>query len=142
VAAKLHGQHYRFSDVHRFPPVDKYLELITSATDDAMTSDVDWIVPASRVDTFDNRTMVEPLLKLLKKKALQCRALKTPCDEVHLVVAYDQALGYCSPIETPKWRINQIVQEASAALATMSHPFTRAFLFIALEPGRKVHRIL
>ena len=139
---KLHGPNYCFTELHRFPPLDEYLESVKFAPGQAMTSGVDWIVPVSRADTFDSRTMVDPLLGLLKKKALRCRALKTPCDEVDLVVAYDQALGYCSPIETPQRGITEIVKEVSAALAAMSHPFTRAFLFIALEPGRKVHRIL
>jgi len=139
---KLHGPDYRFREVHRFPPLDKYLELIAFRPADAMTPGVDWIVPVIRTEFFDSKTMVVPLLGLLKKKARRCHALKTPCDELHLVVTYHQALSYCSPIETPRRRINEIVQEASVALAAMSHPFTRAFLFIAHEPGRKVHRIL
>jgi hypothetical protein len=139
---KRHGSDHRFRELHRFPPLDKYLQLITFAPGDAMTPGADWIVPVNHVDSFDSRTMVDPLLVQLRKKAHRCRALKTPCDEVHLVVAYDQALGYCSPIATPQRRISEIAKEASVAFAAISHPFTGALLFIAIEPGRKVYRIL
>lgn len=139
---KHHGPDHRFTALHHFPPLEKYLQLIIFAPGEGMTSGADWIVPVNHVDTFDSRTMVDPLLVQLKKKVHRCRALKTPCNEVHLVVAYDQALGYCSPIATPQRRISEIAKEASVALAAISHPFTRAFLIGALKPGRRVYRIL
>ena len=136
------GRNYRFAELNRFPPLDKHLEQVRFVPGKALTSDVDWIVPVVPADSFDDRTMADPLLERLSKKKQQCRALKANCDELYLLIAYDQALPYCSPIETPRRRVIETAREAAAALAADRGPFSRAFLFIGVEPGRRVYRLL
>ena len=146
------GQYYRFKEMNCFPPLKKCLELVgfrqRSLEDDstmraALTSDshVDWIVPVGRFDSFDDSTMLVPLQELLRKKQARCRALKTHCDELHLVIAYDQALPYCSPITTPRRSVEDIAREAAAELSMDRGPFSCVFLLVADEPCR-VHRLL
>jgi len=92
---------------------------------------------------FDDRTMADPLIQQLSKKKMKRR--RTPnadCDDLHLLIAYDQALPYCSPIETPHRRVSETAREAAASLAADRGPFSRAFLFVAVEPGFRVHRLL
>jgi hypothetical protein len=140
-----HGtRNYRFGELHRFPPVDKYLERVISfAPGEAFTSDVDWILPVGHADFFDDRTMADPLLRQIAKKKEQCRVRKTDCDDLYLLIAYDQALSYCSPIGTPHRRgVDETAREAAAALAADCGPFSRAFLFIAVEPGLRGIRLL
>jgi len=139
---KLRGPNYRFAELNRFPPLDKHLEHVTFVPGTALTSDVAWIEPVPPLESFDGRTMADPLLEQLSKKRKRCSALKTDCDELHLLIAYDQALLYCSPIETPHRSVCETAREAAAALAADRGPFSRAFLFIGVEPRRRVHRLL
>ena len=141
------GQHYLFREMDRFPPLEECLEYVgfwprsledENLLPDASTSspDVDWIVPVGWFDSFDDSTMLVPLRELLRKKRARCGALKTPCDELHLLVAYDQALPYCSPIMTPNRSIREIAMEAVAEISADPVPFSCVFLLIAGEPCR------
>jgi hypothetical protein len=116
--------------LNRFPPLDKHLAQVRFVRGKALTSDVDWIVPVVPADSFDDRTMADPLLEQLSKKKKRCRALKADCDDLHLLIAYDQAHPYCLPIETPRRRVGE-PREAAATLVADRGPFSGAFLFIA-----------
>jgi hypothetical protein len=131
----------------RFGEVDKALE-----------SGDEWIVPAgadwcrSPYDqpwTPDDRrkrdpkTMAGSLLKKLLEKANKCHAskLKTPCSEVHLLIAYDRAMVYCSPIT---WRkgVQEIAKREVTRARGGSWPFIRTILLIADEDDPRVHPLL
>ena len=99
-------------------------------------------MPAGRFESFDDSTMLVPLLELLREKQRRCRALKTHCDELHLVIAYDQAILYCSPITTSHRSVQDIATEAVAALSTDRGPFSYVFLLIADEPICRVYRLM
>jgi hypothetical protein len=139
---KQGGQALGFGELYRFPQIDKCFESVRFVLGEALTSGVDWIVPAGRFDTFDERTMTDPLVQQLRKKAMLCRTLRTPCDEVCLVVTYDEALPYCSPPGTRRQSVQDIAREAAEALVADRSPFTHVFLFIAVEPGHKVYQLL
>jgi len=136
--AKHAGRSYRFPDLHRFPPLDKHLQQIKFVPGQAFTSGADWIVPVVPADSFDDRTAPNALDELISKKKKRCSNLKTSCDELYLLIAYDQALLHCSPIT----KVGDIAKEATARLAEDRGPFNRAFLFLAIEPGYKVFRLL
>lgn len=106
-----HRGRYNSADLNRFPPLDKYLEQVQFVAGTPLSSDVDRIVPVVPTDSFDDRTMADPLLEQLSKKKIQCRALKADCDELHLLIAYDQALPYCSPIETPRRSVGETAKK-------------------------------
>jgi len=57
------GRNYCFSELNRFPPLDKHLEQVRFVPGKALTSDMDWIVPVAPVDSFDDRTMADPLIR-------------------------------------------------------------------------------
>jgi hypothetical protein len=135
-------QPYGSERLRCFAPLDKYFECVRFAPGKPLSRGIDWIVPGGPVMWFDDRTMVEPLLELIQKKQVKCRRLKTPCKELHLIIAYDQALPYCSPICTPCHPIDEIAKEAANTFAADPGPFTGAFLFVALEPGTRVYRLL
>jgi len=169
-----HAQVYRFQDLGKFPPLNKYLEDVTFCPpNDALDAVVekaietcggsmattsrgsgDWIVQAVRSqsvrtpydadrwepDVRGNLTMEGCLLKMLMKKAGGCSLpkLKTPCAEVHLVVAFHQAIPYCPPI--PK--MQDVAKRAvDRARSSTSWPFARTFLLIAVEENPTVFRL-
>jgi len=139
---KQGGQALGFGELYRFPPIDKCFESVRFVLGEALTSGVDWIVPAGRFDTFDERPMTDPLLQQLRKKAMLCGTLRTPCDEACLVVTYDEALPYCSPLGTRRRSVQDIAREAAEPLVADRSPFTHVFLFVAVEPGQKVYQLL
>lgn len=99
-------------------------------------------MPASPVDWFDDNTMLDPLRKILRKKQARCRTLKTDCDEMHLVIAHDQAIPYCSPVTTLNRAARDIASEAVVAELSIDRgPFSRVSLLRAGEPCQ-VHRLL
>ena len=118
--AKHAAHSYRFADLNRFPPLDKYLQQIKFVPGPAFTSDADWIVPVVPAGWFDDRTAPNALDKLISKKK-SYSSLKTPCDELYLLIAYDQALLHCSPIT----KVGEIAKKAAAGLAADRGPFNR-----------------
>ncbi len=132
------GGSYRFPDLNRFPPLDKHLQQIKFVPGEAFTSGADWIVPVVPAGWFDDRIAPNALDELISKKKKSCSSLKTPCDELYLLIAYDQALLHCSPIT----KVGEIAKEAAVRLVADRGPFNRVYLFLAIEPGYKVYRLL
>lgn len=118
-------QAHTFRDLARFPPVDKYLAQIHFVAGSSEASPYEWIVPVRRTDSFNERTMIEPLLTRVDIKIGKCRTLKTECDALYLVIAHDQASGYCSPVTT---RISRILEEVASMASTNHWPFRNVFL--------------
>jgi hypothetical protein len=123
--AKLSTRFYRFPDLAKFPPLGKYLMQVRFVSGTSSDSPFEWIVPAGSMDSFDGDTMLAPLLDILEKKAEKCRRLKTPCDSLHLVIAYDQAVGRCSPLTMP---MDTMTKEMALALDARPSPFRTVFV--------------
>ncbi len=116
---------------------------------------VDWILPVGSTqwvrtpydldhwgpDDHGSTTVEGSLLKLLIKKSDRCsRAkLKTYCDELDLVIAFDQGLPCCPPTFDRRDTAREAV---SRARGTVPWPFRRTHLLIAAEDSPTVHRIL
>jgi len=125
--------------------------VVTEAGDAAC----EWIVPACRAQWFrtphdhcgwegddnGNMTMEGGLLKMLKRKAEKggTSRLKAPCSDVHLLIAFHEAIQYCPPI--PKMR--DLAQEAvDRARCDGSWPFRGAYLLCAVEDHPWVCRVV
>jgi hypothetical protein len=131
---KFSTSSYGFSDLAKFPPLGKYLMQVQFVAGTSSASPVEWIVPVRWMDTFDSRTMLAPLLGILEKKAEKCRKLKTPSDSLHLVIAYDQAVGYCSPVAMP---MDAMIKEMALALDASPNPFRSVFVL----KGARVYQV-
>jgi hypothetical protein len=88
------------------------------------------------------RSMVTTLQKRLSEKCKKYRkndGLKS-FSEFVLVVHYDQALLYNSPVYTPDG-FKDVIAEARISLGGNPGAFTRIFVLIAVEPGARVLRL-
>jgi hypothetical protein len=135
--------------------VEKAIETCGGSTATTSGGESDWIVPAGHSqwvrtahdddqwepDAHGNLTIEGWLLKMLKKKKGRCSEpkLKTPCAELHLVVAFHQAIPHCPPI--PKMQ-DVAKRAADRARSSTPWPFARAFLLIAVEDKSMVFRLL
>jgi len=135
------GCHIR--DLSSYSPLDRHLlEVHFHPGQTRWPEGTKWIVQAVDVDWFDDRTIVEPLLRLLRKKLMKYRKHQIEgCDELVLLVFFNQALMFNSPLQTPRRRIEVIVEEVRSKVHDDTAPFQRAFLFLAPTPGARVFRL-
>jgi len=101
----------------------------------------DWILFPAHVDWFSEDTMLQPLFELLSDKKQHYGSSGTGFDHLSLVIYYNSALLYNSPVETPRFKFADVVQASKEFLKDDSDPFDSVFLFIAIDDGR-VMRIL
>ena len=98
---------------------------------------IDWIKFPSRGGTFSKETMFRPLLQLLADKKEHYGA--TDFDHLSLVVYYNQALLYNSPVETPRFGFQDVAAAAAQSLEGGADPFHSVYLFVAVDSGRVFH---
>lgn|GEM_PF-4028157 len=137
---KVQGPHYRFRELARFPPLDRYLEQVLFAPGGGMASGIDWIVPIGVAKWFNDDLPAQLMLELPQKKRERCRILATECESLYLVVAHFEALLHGTPLTIGG--VQNLVKKAREALAEDRGPFNGAFFFAAVEPSRRVHRVL
>jgi len=96
-----------------------------------------WILPADRAQGVHTDPEAS-LQKTLSNKALKCTNLKTPCSELHLIIAFNKAVYYSGPFRSEI--LGVISQKAvdRARSCSASWPFNRTFLLIAVEDNPTV----
>jgi len=97
---------------------------------------VDWITFPARGGPFSNDTMVQPLLQLLADKKQHYSSAGTGFDHLCLVVYYNQAILYNSPVETPRFGFDEVVSAAARFIDGDPDPFHSVYLFLAVDSGR------
>jgi hypothetical protein len=104
---------------------------------------IPWIIFRSWGGAYHPRSMVEALQQRLSEKREKYRSsgeLKSLAEFV-LIVHYDQALLYNSPVDAPDFGFKDAVAEARIFLAGDPGAFTRIFVLIALEPCGRVFQL-
>ena len=85
--------------------------------------------------------MLQPLLELLAQKQEHYGNCGTGFDRLCLVVYYNLAVLYNSPVETLNFKFEDAVQVAKEFIGDDPKPFDDIFLFLAINDGR-VFRIV
>lgn len=67
--------------------------------------------------------------------------MKTACDELVLLVFYNQGVTYNPPIQTPRRRAQAIVEDVRISIPKDQGPFSRAYLFLAPFPGEQAFQL-
>ncbi|MDR3738088.1 MAG: hypothetical protein P4L40_03620, partial [Terracidiphilus sp.] len=136
------GCHIR--DLAPWPPLGKYLtEVHFHPGNSKWAEGINWILPPAPGDSFDEQTMADPLLDLIRNKVTkyQQRPIATPSDELVLLVFLNQGVMHNSPIETPRRSVEMLVQDLRSQVADEQGQFQRAYLFIAPSPGERTFRL-
>jgi hypothetical protein len=95
---------------------------------------VNWITFPARSGTYSEDTMLQPFRQLLSDKLQHYGAAGTGFDHLCLVVYYNQAAIYNSPVETSEF--TDTVATANEFFSGDSDPFDSVFLFVALDSWR------
>ncbi len=96
----------------------------------------DWITFRARGGSYSEETMLQPLRKLLSQKKERYGAAGLGFDHLSLVVYYNQALLYNSPVETAGFTFDQPLAAAAQFLGDDPDPFHSIYLFVAVDSGR------
>lgn len=95
-----------------------------------------WITFPVRGGSYSEETMLQPLLHLLLEKKEHYGAAGLGFDHLSLVVYYNQALLYNSPVETDGFTFHEPVAAAAQFLGDDPDPFHNIYLFVAVDSGR------
>lgn len=136
VDLRLSGQ----SSEH-FLPLQKYLAKIVLRPIPPIDSAY-WLLPFGRMGWYNDDTMWNPLRCLVGAKKKKCHTLKTFCDSLFLLIAYDQALGNCSPIQPRFQSVGEFIENIAQQFRADPGPFNGGFLLIPGDPVPTIHRLL
>ena len=99
----------------------------------------DWILFRNRGGSYSEDTMLQPLLELIANKKERYGSIGTGLDSLHLVVYYNSAFIYNSPVETAQFEFKDAFEDAADRarqfIGDDPDPFNRIFLFVAINDG-------
>jgi hypothetical protein len=100
-----------------------------------------WIIFPARGGSYSEETMLHPLLELIAQKQEHYGNCGTGFNRLCLVVYYNLAVLYNSPIEALDFKFDDAVQIAKEFIGDDPKPFDDIFLFLAINDGQ-VFRIV
>jgi hypothetical protein len=103
----------------------------------------DWLIFPARGGAYSKEPMVNALLSIITKKIekYEAKPPTVPLDEFHLLIHYNQAWVYNTPVETPFFKYKDAARAAVESVGDDSGPFSRIFLFLALRPGEEIFQL-
>lgn len=102
---------------------------------------MDWIMLRDRGGAYTHETMRDALILALDEKREHYATKPGGMDEFHLLIHYDAALYYNSPISTPFFNVNDAFHIAKQHVNGAPGPFERIFVFLAIEPGETTFQV-
>lgn len=129
-------QGYHCRDLTAYPALAKHFEEVLFHSQqhrEAWPVGCDWIIFPSPVSSFDEWTMIRPLLHILEKKVQKYERFSFEAvgvDALYLLVHYDQALLHNSPVED----LQKAAKYAKTVVRNNKGAFEKLFLFWAMEP--------
>jgi hypothetical protein len=133
-------------DVANYPVLAKALDSIRCfplGENDTATHGLSWIGFPNWGGAYHPQSMVDALNHCLREKRgkYPSNKLAKSFEAFVLVIHYDQALIYNSPVHTPDFGFDDIVISARTFLDADPGAFTHIFLLIAVEPGGCVFKL-
>lgn len=96
----------------------------------------DWIVFSCRGGSFDQNSMLQPLLELVAHKKERYGGCGTGFEALHLIIYYNSALTYNSPAEfEPYFTFKDAAERLREFIGDDPDPFDGIFLFVAINGG-------
>ena len=103
----------------------------------------DWLVFPARGGFYSPDPMVDALLRIITKKIekYEAKPPAIPLDAFCLLIHYDQAWEWNSPVETPDFKFEDAAATAADFVGDDPGSFDKIFLFIALQPGERLFQL-
>ena len=100
----------------------------------------EWIILPNRGGAYTHESMRDALIRALDEKRNLYRS-RPKVEEFDLLLHYDDALLYNSPVETLDFTLDDAADAAKKHLNGDGGPFDRIFLFLAIYPGERTFRL-
>lgn len=143
-----------FDDFTLYPTAGKYLQLMRffprqhyagwppngRVVKRTWPAGCDWLVFRARGGAYSEDPMVDALCALITKKIekYEAKAPQVQMDDFYLLIHYNQALLYNTPVETLFFKFEDAARAASAFIGDDPGIFGRIFLLLAFQPGERV----
>ena len=138
----------RLADIHLRKPKLSQFRLLGTCPDKVVLSPSEaiyspnWLLPFATWSCYNDDTMWKPLRSLIENKKRKCQAPKTSYDRLFLLIAYDQALGNCSPTQPQFQSVSEFVEGVAQQFHADPGTFHGGFLLLPGDPVPTLHRLL
>lgn len=136
-----------WTDFSRYPTLAKYPSQVTFFPRAAFLDwpptrgGHHWLTFECRGGAYSEDSMVAALLARLEDKIQKYAARPVGVNEFHLLVHYEQAWAYNSPVETPWFKFVDAARAGADFIGDDPGAFDRIFLFVPHEGTRKVFQL-
>jgi hypothetical protein len=140
-------------DFAAYPTLAKYLQSLTffprrqcrpdGAIERTWPPGVPWLTFRAPGGAYSEVAMVEALCALLAKKSekYEAKPPQAQMDDFYLLIHYNQALLYNTPVETLRFKFADAARAGTAFIADDPGIFNKIFLLLAIEPGERVFQL-
>lgn len=140
-------QGFLWVDFTRYPTLAIYLESVDVHPRMPFVASTmrkgghDWLTFKPRVGEYSPDWMVDALCEVVRAKIAKYAAKPTGTDEFHLLVHYDKAFVYNTPVEWINFGYAEAVQAAAARIGSTVGVFDKIFVYVPVTEGQKVFRL-
>ena len=139
-------QGYDHSDFSGCPMLSKYLGSITffpvtAGRDSGGIWEKPWFMFRARGGAYSPDPMLEALVTILAKKIEKYESKPPGMSEFHLLIHYDQAWQYNTPVETPSFSFMDAAKFAAQSVETDRGIFDKIFLYVGIQGSESVFQI-
>lgn len=137
-------QGFQWNSFSTHPTLGKYLEAVSihpripSRPSTMEKGGIHWLTFPMRGGSYSSNSMVDALCECVQAKIAKYPAKPSKVDEFHLLVHYDKAWEYNTPVEGINFGYGEAVQAAAARIGDSVGAFDRIFVFVPISEGQQV----
>jgi len=146
-----------FDDFTGYPTVGKYLQLVRffprrhyegwppygRVVKRTWPAGCDWLVFRPAGGAYSQDAMVDALWAIIAKKIekYEAKPPQVQMDDFYLLIHYNQAFLYNTPVETLFFKFEDAARAGSAFIGEDPGIFGKVFLMLAFQPGERVFQL-
>jgi hypothetical protein len=137
-------QGFQWNDLSAHPTLRKYLDAletqprVASRPTTMKKGGLHWLTFPMRGGAYTPEDMVNALVEVVEAKIAKYAAKPAGVDEFHLLVHYDKAWEYNTPVIGIDFGYPEVVAAAAARIGSQAGMFDRIFVFVPIADKAKV----
>jgi hypothetical protein len=140
-------QGFLWKDFTRYPTLAKYLNSLDvhprmpSAPSTMRKGGIHWLTFPAPGGAYSPDSMVDALVEVVEAKVAKYTSKPPGMDEFHLLVHYDKALLYNSPVHGIDFGYADAVRAASKGIGSAAGVFSKILVFVPIAEGEQVFQL-
>jgi hypothetical protein len=140
-------QGFDWKEFTKYPTVSKYLDSIDVHPRRKMLAStmrkgrLDWLTFPARGGAYSPDWMVDALAECITQKTKKYSAKPADAAEFHLLVHYDKAFVYNSPVLGIEFGYAEAVKAAAAKIGNATGVFDKILVFVPLSDGQQAFQL-